>query len=208
MEEFAEYLRLSLGRAESIEEGRSEVSPELFYRVARVLRLRDDDAHGLFGAAEEAHILSRDWVVARPLTDWSEETLLGTMGGAILMRMLSGKGPSREVLDAEGRATMARLRRAFQLNSADIAQMLAAEPSDIDSWDAGTAHIPLVVVAQLREYADALDVLEGLFTEDRLPRVIRRPAQLFGGATALDLIRRGDLQTVATRYNHALQFAG
>ncbi len=206
IEDLATRLMLSERFTEELEEGRREVSPAVFYRLARALRLADDDASSLLDAASRAALIDSDGG-ADAVGLGPTQSLLGTFGGAALLSLLSGGGPDRQLLDTEAIGVIERLRNSLALDAGNIATMLSVEEPLLEAWESRQEHVPYVVIAELREFADALDILEQLFARDAIPEVIRRPASLFGGSAAIDLIRRGDLRTVAARYDGTLLYS-
>lgn len=200
LEEFARALFVEASVAELLQAGRHELTPPMFYRLARTLRFDNDEALIVLRSAVEHKMFHE------PLSGDLGDSLAGSLGGGVLLMMLRGEGPDLGLLDRDGRAILDRLAKSLELSHVDIAAMLDVPATDVESWLDGRGRLPLVVLAQLREYADSLDTLERLFRRDRLPHLIRRPAEIFGGRAGIDLIRAGDLRTVASRFDRSLTF--
>ena len=108
------------------------------------------------------------------------------------------------------RATLARrLMTELGLSQADLASMLECEQGEFESWLAGGDE-PLVIATaagRLLEWSLCLDHLHRLFEPDRLLLVVWRPAELFSGQRAIDLIRAGRFKDVVDLYESALTYS-
>lgn len=105
-----------------------------------------------------------------------------------------------------GAAILARLGRLFEMSHEDLARIFRVSGETVRRWERGQVRIPDARLAELESMAAAADRLEALFVPSRLPQVIRRPAELFGGEAALDWIERGRISDVASRYEIALRY--
>ena len=112
---------------------------------------------------------------------------------------------SAERLD-EGRRILRRLTTALNIGQDEAGRMFDVSGETIRRWDRGKVRIPESRMAGLVSAEAALGRLEALFLPDRLPQAIRRPAELFQGERALDLILRGRIADVAARYEMALAY--
>ena len=101
---------------------------------------------------------------------------------------------------------MRRLAGALDLSFDELGQMLGVRGETARRWERGLGSIPTDRLADLTTAEAALDRLLGLFRPERLPVAIRRPAELFGGESALDWILRGRIQDVADGYERALSY--
>lgn len=109
-------------------------------------------------------------------------------------------------LYAPGAAIVARLGRILEMSHEDLARIFRVSGETVRRWERGQVQIPAARLAELQRMAAAADRLEALFVPSRLPQVIRRPAELFGGETALEWIERGRISEVADRYETALRY--
>ncbi len=112
---------------------------------------------------------------------------------------------SAERLD-EGRRILRRLTAVLGLAQDEAGRMFGVSGETIRRWDRGKVRIPDSRLASLISAEAALARLEALFLPDRLLQAIRRPAELFQGERALDLILRGRISDVASRYEAVLAY--
>jgi transcriptional regulator with XRE-family HTH domain len=174
-----------------------------FICLARKLHLDDREASDLVEAATAAKLLEPPGV--------DEDSSVGAHvwgTAAIAFFALLGDMPQRGQLDAEARLVLTRLHKTLGLTQEDIASMLdVTSAAVVAELQSGRRPVPILVVAQLREWDTALDKLESIFLPERLASLIRRPAEIFDGASAIELIREGRLTEVAARYDRAFQYA-
>lgn len=105
-----------------------------------------------------------------------------------------------------GAAIVARLSRLFEMSHEDLARVFRVSGETVRRWERGEVRIPAARMAELESMAAAADRLEALFKSGRIRQIIRRPAVLFDGETALSWIERGRLAEVADRYEAALSY--
>jgi transcriptional regulator with XRE-family HTH domain len=126
---------------------------------------------------------------------------------ALVLSLLGGRHVDHQQLSYDAREILERFARTLAMENSDLASMLDVTEAEVESWRSRDSLIPLFVIARTKAFAYGLEVLARLFAADRLPDVVRRPAALFDGRAAIDLIRQGDVESVAEKYDHALQFS-
>lgn len=107
-----------------------------------------------------------------------------------------------------GPAQVARLGRQLGMSHEDLGRVFRVSGETVRRWERGQVRVPDARLAELDLMSAALDRLDALFEPTRLAQVIRRPAELFGGETALAWIERGRIAEVADRYETALAYQG
>jgi hypothetical protein len=105
-----------------------------------------------------------------------------------------------------GRRILGRLMTGLSIGQDETGRMFGVSGETIRRWNRGKVRIPNARMAALVASEAALERLESLFLPDRLSQVIRRPAALFDGERALDLILRGRIADAAARYEAALAY--
>lgn len=106
----------------------------------------------------------------------------------------------------EGRAMLRRALMLLGLSLDEAALIFGVRGETVRRWEQGISGISDERMATLHVLDAALGRLVRLFRPDRLPSVVRRPADLFGGERALDWILRGRAAEVADRYDVALSY--
>jgi len=107
---------------------------------------------------------------------------------------------------SRGRAILAHLTGALGLSYDELGQALGVSGETVRRWAHGKIAVPEQQLAKLDSAEAALTRLQALFRPDRLPEVIRRPAELFNGERAIAWIQRGRIAEVADRYEMALSY--
>lgn len=107
---------------------------------------------------------------------------------------------------SRGRAILARLTGAMGLSYDELGHILGVSGETVRRWAHGKIAVPEQQLAKLDSADAALTRLQALFRPERLPEVIRRPAELFSGERAIDWIQRGRIAEVADRYEMALSY--
>jgi transcriptional regulator with XRE-family HTH domain len=105
-----------------------------------------------------------------------------------------------------GRHILRRLMTRLRLSQDEAGRMFGVSGETIRRWERGQVRIPEARMAELVTADAALLRLESLFLPDRLAAAIRRPADLFEGERALDLILRGRITNAVERYEIALAY--
>lgn len=108
--------------------------------------------------------------------------------------------------DLRGRHTIRRLMTSLRLSYDDTGRTLGVSGETARRWANGTVQIPEDKMAILDTFGSALGLLLQLFLPDRLPEVIRREAETFGGRRALDWILEGRLKEAAETYDRLLLY--
>ncbi len=106
----------------------------------------------------------------------------------------------------EGAALVARLGRLLEMSHEDLGRVFRVSGETVRRWERNQVQIPSPRLAEIQAMSAAADRLEAMFLPGRLAQVIRRPAGLFEGGTALEWIERGRIADVAGRYETALSY--
>ncbi|HRC85091.1 MAG TPA: hypothetical protein PK413_05740 [Thermoanaerobaculia bacterium] len=127
-----------------------------------------------------------------------------------LVRKLQALAASLQRQDRgfQGSLGLDRLATYLSLGNKELGQLFSASPSTVAAWRKGDRRISDDALARISEADSALNLLLELFRPERLPLVIRRPARVFEGKTALDWILAGRIREVAARYDVALHYQG
>lgn len=107
-----------------------------------------------------------------------------------------------------GREAIERLMDCLRLSQDQLGRLLGVTGETVRRWKAGATGIPLSRVAELTAAEAALNRLLRIFRPERLPLVIRRKADVFGGEAALAWILDGRIAEVADRYELSLAYQG
>jgi transcriptional regulator with XRE-family HTH domain len=107
---------------------------------------------------------------------------------------------------AEGRNILRQLAGNLELSLDELGRMFGVSGETVRRWERGTHRIPTRRIAKLISAGRSLSRLHQMFRSNRLPQVIRREAELFGGERALDWILRGRHADVADRYENGLMY--
>ncbi len=100
-----------------------------------------------------------------------------------------------------GQAILARLMESLRLSYDQLGRMLDVSGETARRWSQGVITVPEAQLAKLDAADAALTRLLSIFRPDRLPEVVRRPAELFDGQIALEWILTGRIRDVADRYD-------
>jgi transcriptional regulator with XRE-family HTH domain len=109
---------------------------------------------------------------------------------------------------AAGRARSAlrRLMVHLDLSQDDLGRLFSVSGETIRRWERGKSAVPAHKEGAILAAEEGLDRLLEIFRPERLPAAVRRPADLFGGESALDWILRGRIAEVADRYETTLRY--
>lgn len=113
---------------------------------------------------------------------------------------------SMDATDWQGRQAIRELMARLGLSNENLSAMFGVPSATIADWEAGRKRIPRARLSRILSAASALHRMLGVFRPERLPEVIRRKAELFGGDSALDWILRGRIDEVANRYDAAFAY--
>lgn len=106
----------------------------------------------------------------------------------------------------EGLEALIDLMTTLDLDARQAGQILEVSEETVRRWEREDEPLPQEITATLSEIQDALQRLKSMFLPERLPQVIRRPAELFGGDSALEQILQGRIREVADRYDLLLRY--
>jgi len=90
----------------------------------------------------------------------------------------------------------------------ELGRILDVSGETVRRWEKGAFSVPSQKRALLERAGSSLQRLLRLFIPVSLASVIRRPAKLFGGESALDWIRSGRIAEVADRYESNFAYQG
>lgn len=110
--------------------------------------------------------------------------------------------------DLEARQTLAEMKSRLRLSYDELGQMLGVSGETVRRWEQGFSHASDENIGKIRQMFDALQKLTRIFQPERLPDVLRRKAEAFGGERALDWILRGRIAEVANQYETAFAYQG
>ena len=98
------------------------------------------------------------------------------------------------------------LMEALDIGEPDLAGTIGVPVSKLQDVLVGRRPLSSAAEQRLRRAHNSLSRLLRIFRRDRVADVVRRPAELFGGSTALDLILSGRFDEVVELYDHALTY--
>ncbi|GEM_PF-1066062 len=101
---------------------------------------------------------------------------------------------------------LADLQRHLRLSYDDLGRMLGVSGESARRWSTGAVRTPEDHLAAIDEAHDSLRRLLQMFQPERLPEVVRRPADAFDGKRALDRILEGRIRAVADTYDALLSY--
>jgi len=101
-------------------------------------------------------------------------------------------------------AALRDLMTRLGLSQIEVGEMLGVSAATINRWDNHSAAIPMVEQSLIVAAESSLQRLRMLFRAELLGAVIRRPADLFAGESALQWILRGRIADVVDRYEPPL----
>jgi hypothetical protein len=114
-----------------------------------------------------------------------------------LARQIIDQAPSREWLRALTddldreirRDPLERLLALWDLSASEAARIFSVSRQALSKWR--RTGVPAGRVPALMELAEATDVLDRRVKRERIPAVVRRPAETLGGRSLLDLALEG-----------------
>lgn len=98
------------------------------------------------------------------------------------------------------------VRRGWELSYGDLARLFGVSDETARRWAQGLSEPSPRALPVLRELHDASRRLARFFRPERIAEVLRRPAELFDGETALEWILRARIRDVADRYDMLLSY--
>ncbi len=106
-------------------------------------------------------------------------------------------------LEAQVRtAPLERFLTSWDLSLAGAARVFGVSRQAVSKWRG--SGVPEDRAVALADLAAATDVLERYVTRDRIPAVVRRPSDILGGRSLLDLAESGDHAGVRRAVAHLL----
>lgn len=136
-----------------------------------------------------------------------ESQLAGRLGNALSTWLAAVGSYTRARRQAvEAREIIYRLMSRLDLSRTEVGRMFDVSGETVRRWERGMVEVPAEKMAALTQADAALSRLLELFEPDRLPLVIRRPAELFEGESALDWLLRRRVVDVAHRYERLLAY--
>jgi hypothetical protein len=125
---------------------------------------------------------------------------------ASLLARDAGQEWSREFLRQFQRAVgddpLEQLMTVWNISATSVSRIFGVSRQAVAKWR--NAEVPADRAVALADLAAATDVLERYVRRDRIPAVVRRPAELLGGSTLLQLAESGD--TAQVRHQVAAMF--
>lgn len=112
----------------------------------------------------------------------------------------------KERRDESLRAALSTVREALDLSFDQMGRVFHVSGETARRWETGVSAIPEAHWAAITTLSEETKRLQQLFEPDRLPLVIRRPAEMFSGSVALDWIFAGRVQEIADLYEAALLY--
>jgi len=183
---------------ETVSRGVDSVLRSLAESTEQQLKAFDAAIYEMVGPMDEAADALQRSIQSQLDDDFIEWRLLYNQVIEQAITHGSGAEPARTAL----RSLMTRL----ELSQDDLGRILGVSGETIRRWERGATGIPAERRAAIIATEAGLQRLQDLFRPERLPTVIRRPAELFDGETALDWILRGRIAEVADRYETVLVY--
>ncbi len=177
------------------------LAPEELIAIVWSLGLTDAEALELWAArpldAVESATAAHRFANVPEITEAARE---------MLVSLLRRHGRMPPALQAATVFDLRRLRDSLGLSAEELAETLGTTVADVGAWLEGRASVPFVTAVRIRDSIEALDRLESVIAPERLADVVRRPADLFGGNSALNLIVNGRIHEVAEKYDRLLAY--
>lgn len=112
------------------------------------------------------------------------------------------------MVEPRAQQTIQELLQGLDLSYDDLGRVLDVSGETVRRWGKGASSVPKQKLAIIDMAGNALRRMLRIIRPEVLPSVVRRPAELFGGASALDWIRSGRAAEVADRYETAFAYQG
>lgn len=112
------------------------------------------------------------------------------------------------MVEPRAQQTIQELLQGFDMSYDELGRVLDVSGETVRRWAKGASGVPKQKLAAIDMGGNALRRMLRIIRPEHLPSVIRRPAELFGGASALDWIRSGRFAEVADRYESAFAYQG
>lgn len=111
-----------------------------------------------------------------------------------------------ETADSQARQSLRNVLTKLELSLDDISRLLGVSSVEVEEWETGDRPIAAEHQTVLNRVSSAVTRLSAIFRPDRLPKVIRRKAELFDGESALEWILEGRTEDVLERYEAAFAY--
>ncbi len=112
------------------------------------------------------------------------------------------------MVEPRAQQTIQELLQRFDMSYDDLGRVLDVSGETVRRWRKGTSSVPKQKLAAIDMAGNALRRMLRVIRPEVLPSAVRRPAELFGGVSALDWIRSGRAAEVADRYETAFAYQG
>ncbi|MFN8558509.1 MAG: hypothetical protein U0531_14585 [Dehalococcoidia bacterium] len=204
-DDLAQRLGMSRVRLQALMAGRHTWDPsksrKLWLEISRVLALNAETTNLILADAGLPPLSTEE---TQRLNEAREQQIAPETAPVEQAGKLLGFLPSAS--SDEARRLLARVGAALRLDTAILGLMFGVSAEVVEGWLRGQEPVPPPVQDRLRGAVEALARLEAAFLPERLPDVIRRPAPIFDGQSALDWILAGRIAEVADRYDRLLQY--
>ncbi len=104
------------------------------------------------------------------------------------------------------RSYLRHVREVLDLSFDQVGRALRVNGETVRRWENAAIAIPEAQWAPVTMMDQEVHRMERLFTPERLPMVVRRPADMFEGRAAMDWLLEGRWQEVADLYESALLY--
>ncbi len=112
------------------------------------------------------------------------------------------------MVEPRAQQTVQELLQGLDMSYDELGRVLDVSGETVRRWAKGASSVPKQKLAAIDVGGNALRRILRIIRPEHLPSVLRRPAELFGGASALDWIRAGRFAEVADRYETAFAYQG
>jgi DNA-binding transcriptional regulator YiaG len=163
---------------------------------------------------EAAHLLGKEGVREPPETLPGSGQALAGISEELFRDYLSTYNLAfaeilrEHMVEPRAQQTIRELLQGFDLSYDELGRTFDVSGETVRRWAKGASAVPKQKLAVLDVAGNALRRMLRVIRPEVLPSVVRRPAELFGGASALDWIRSGRFADVADRYETAFAYQG
>lgn len=106
----------------------------------------------------------------------------------------------------QGRDVLQQLKRELDVSFDDLGRPFGVNGETVRRWMQGRTPIPSERLAAISQAGSTHGRIRSHFRPERIAMVVRRPADVFDGDSALDWILGGRMEEVADRYDDGLRF--
>jgi hypothetical protein len=111
-----------------------------------------------------------------------------------------------KTLESQARQSLRNVFVRLALSTDDLSTLFGVSSNEIETWESGRSPMRAEFRPVINRVSSAVNRLLTMFRPERLPDVVRREAELFGGQSALDWILQGRIEDVVNRYERALAY--